>query len=339
MGDNSRRGMATAVPVIAVLLGVVIVAPIALSSQDLVRWAMDPSGLGLPGVWAWLAFVALDAAAAVCVGMVTVAAWRGENGGTFHALTWLFALGSAVANYRHGQTTPARDDEYFFPAMSLAGPLLLDVTLARVRRWTRLEARTQMAARPRFGLRWLPGVAFRETLRAWQASLREDIARPADAIAYVREVRALAGLTPADALRFAWQALGHADPYKAWQWLVARGVHIDQQAVVEATNSRPQVRPARTTVIAGTVEPSPPKAARAALTAVPDDVPDDVLAFARDVAAEMEARGMRINRDTLPAAVRHATELGFDHDQPLTGPGARALWAAYRASQREEATG
>lgn len=220
---------------ITAALTVVIVAPIALSSQDLVRWASAPSGLGLPGVWAWLAFVALDAAAAVCVGMVSVAAWRGEPGGSFHVLTWLFALGSAFANYRHGQVTPARDDEYFFPAMSIAGPLLLDVTLARIRRWSRLEARTQMAARPRFGMRWLPGVGFRETLRAWQASLREDIARPADAIAYVREVDALTGLDPADALRFAWQALGTTDPYVAWQWLVARGVRIDQGTILAAS--------------------------------------------------------------------------------------------------------
>jgi hypothetical protein len=145
----------------------------------------------------------------------------GESGGSFHLLTWLFALGSAAANYRHGQTTPARDDQYFFPAMSLAAPLLLEITLARVRRWVRIGAQTQLAPRPRFGLRWLPGVGFRETLHAWQAALREGIERPADAIAYVRESRALAGLEPADALRFAWQALGHTDPYRAWQWLVA----------------------------------------------------------------------------------------------------------------------
>jgi len=227
--------------VVAACLAVVIVAPIVLSSQDLVRWAADPGGLGLPLVWAWLAFVALDAAAAVCVGMISVAAWRGEGGGLFHGLTWMFALGSAVANYRHGQTTPARDDQYFFPAMSLAGPLLLDVTLARVRRWTRLEARTQLSARPRFGLRWLPGVGFRETLRAWQTALREGIERPADAIAHVRETRALAGLDPADALGFAWQALGHRDPYVAWQWLVARGVQVDQATVREAASMAPQV--------------------------------------------------------------------------------------------------
>ena len=236
-GRGSRALFVVGMSFVAVALGIVIVAPIALSSQDLVRWASDPEGLGLPGPWAWLAFVALDAAAAVCVAMVTVAAWRGESGGAFHAMTWLFAVGSAVANHRHGATTPARDDEYFFPAMSIAGPLLLDVTLARIRRWARIEARTQMTARPRFGLRWLPGVGFRETLRAWQASLREDIARPADAIAHVREVDALAGLDPADALRFAWQALGHTDPYVAWQWLVARGVTIDQATILTATRA------------------------------------------------------------------------------------------------------
>jgi hypothetical protein len=242
-------GVAVACVVIALALSTVIISPIALSSQDLVRWASDPTGLGLGGAWAWLVFIALDSAAAVCIGMVTFAAWKGEPGGAFHALTWLFALGSAAANYRHGITTPARDDQYFFPAMSIAGPALLDVTLARIRRWVRVGNGTQIVARPRFGLRWLPGVGFRETLAAWRAALREDIARPADAIAHVREVRALAGLAPADALRFAWQALGHTDPYVAWQWLVARDVTIDQATVNEAA--------ARATQTPGPVQSSP----------------------------------------------------------------------------------
>ncbi len=228
-------GMRLLAAVIALALTVVIVAPIALSSQDLVRWSADPAGLGLSPGWAWLAFVALDAAAAVCVGMVTFAAWRGEAGGAFHILTWMFALGSATANYRHGLSTAAKDDEYFFPAMSLTGPLLLDVTLARIRRWVRLEARTQLAPRPKFGPRWLPGVAFRETLAAWRTSIREGISRPDEAVAHVREVRALAGLSPADALHLAYQALGHTDPYTARTWLLARGVNIDQATLTAVT--------------------------------------------------------------------------------------------------------
>ena len=135
MSALGRRGQKLGAIAVGVTLAIVIVAPIALSSQDLVRWATDPHGLGLSQSWGWLAFVALDAAAATCVGMVTIAAWRGESGGAFHGLTWMFACGSAWSNYRHGMSTPAADDQWFFPAMSLAGPLLLDVTLARIRRW------------------------------------------------------------------------------------------------------------------------------------------------------------------------------------------------------------
>ena len=236
------RAAATA---ICAALGTVIIAPIVLSSQDLVRWATSPTGLGLAPHWAWLVFVALDSVAAVCVGMVTVAAWRGESGGAFHGLTWLFSAGSAVANYRHGVTTPARDDQYFFPAMSLAGPLLLDVTLARIRRWVRIDAETQLAARPRFGLRWLPGVGFRETLRAGKAALREGLARPADAIAYVREREALTGMTPSDAVHLAVQALAvNGDPvtlYRVRQWLVARGVVVNQEQLTAVPLAVPAI--------------------------------------------------------------------------------------------------
>ena len=227
---------------IGLALTVVIVAPIALSSQDLVRWAADPAGLGLSYAWAWLTFVALDAAAATCVGMTVYSSWRGEGGGAFHVLTWLFACGSALANYRHGVATPARDDEYFFPAMSLAGPLLLDVTLSKIRRWARVEARTQLAARPRFGMRWVPGVAFRETYRAWQAAHREGFERPADAIAYVREVAALAELSAHDAIRYAWHALGSRDAFAARAWLAARGVRVDQAALDAAAGSVSRAR-------------------------------------------------------------------------------------------------
>lgn len=337
----ARTGVAAACVVIAVALSTVIISPIALSSQDLVDWAGDPTGLGLSGGWAWLVFIALDSAAAVCIGMVTFAAWKGEPGGAFHSLTWLFALGSAVANYRHGTITPARDDQYFFPAMSIAGPTLLDVTLARIRRWVRIGQQTQIAARPRFGLRWLPGVGFRETLAAWRAALREDIARPADAIAHVREVRALAGLAPADALRFAWQALGHTDPYVAWQWLVARGVTIDQATVCEAAAratqtpgpvdvtpgrdagpaaptglARPEPGPGDTGVVplrsvaratAGARPSRPARAARASTNRAGRGQPDPLWPDALKVARALDSAGREITRGSIQAGVREAT--------------------------------
>jgi uncharacterized protein DUF2637 len=235
--SKGRRALAI---FIGIGLTTVITAPIVLSSQDLIKWATSPEGLGMDQALGWIVILALDLAAATCVGMVTFSAWRGEGGGTFHLLTWMFALASAWANYRHGTSTPAKDDEYFFPAMSLAGPLLLDITLARIKSWVRKEQKTQMSARPRFGARWIPGVAFRETAMAWAASRREDIAKPADAIAYVRESRAVKNMNEIDAIRYAWSALNTFDEYRARTWLTARGVNVSQNAIDDATAGRPR---------------------------------------------------------------------------------------------------
>jgi hypothetical protein len=181
---------------IGVALALTIVMPIAMSSQDLVGWAGSAAGLGLEGLWKYGAFIALDAAAAVCVfATVYAAAWRGERPGAFGVLVWLFAAGSAVANWRHGlvqlQDGAAGDAWWFFPAMSLLGPVLLHVVVLRLRRWVRVDqgldaapsrrpARTDPAE---FGwLRWLPGIAFRETFGAWKMSIRHQIADPKTAI-------------------------------------------------------------------------------------------------------------------------------------------------------------
>jgi len=243
---------------IGAALVAVIIAPIALSSQDLVKWGSDPAGLGLTTIWAWVVFIALDLAAAVCVGMVTFSAWRGEGGGVFHLLTWAFAGASAYANYRHGIRTPAADDELFFPAMSLMGPLLLEVTLHRIKRWARVADRMVMTARPSFGGRWLPGVAFRETLASWATAKRENIARPEDAIAHVRERRALKGMNDSDAIRYAWSALGTRDEYSARLWLQARGRTVEQSAMDTAIGDRPRT-PITSTPGRAALPPVPPE--------------------------------------------------------------------------------
>lgn len=235
--ENLQRILATA---IGVMLTFVIVAPIVLSSQDLVKWAADPKGLNLPAYMAWVVFLALDLAAGTCVGMVTYSAWRGESGGMFHVLTWAFAFASAFANYRFNSTKAMKDAQWFFPAMSIMGPLLLDVTLARVRRWTRIDEGTQMSARPKFGMRWIPGVAFKETAKAWAAARRENIEKSTDAIAYVREVAVLEPMTDQDAIRYAWSALGTYDEYTARKWLTARNKIVSQSAMDEATEGKPR---------------------------------------------------------------------------------------------------
>lgn len=316
---------------VGVLLTVVITSPIALSSQDLVRWAGSPDGLGLKGGWPWLAFVALDAAAATCVLMVTIAAMRAEGGGVFSLLVWLFAAGSAVANWRHGMTTPARDDEYFFPAMSIAGPLLLEVALAKVRRWARIDAHTQLAARPRFGRRWLPGVAFRETLAAWKLAIREDIADPSAAVLRVRQTAALRAMTDTDALVWARVTLAQAGdpdgPIQVRNWLLARGRDIpaitareEKTAIAARTAPAPQTpdpaqpMPGRDSGLAQ--PPGPARPTNGAVHANGDGPVATTVALIK----QAKAAGQPAPRDEILKQVR---ALGHT----LSGPDARALWA------------
>lgn len=207
---SATRWMNALLALVGTLLALVIAAPIALSSQDLVDWASSDAGLGLSRGWSLLVFVALDAAAATCVGMIVYAAWRGETAGAFGVLVWLFAWGSAVANYRHGTTTPARDDQWFFPAMSLAGPTLLEVTVRRVRRWVQTSAGRYERPLPHFRLvRWLPGIALRETASAWKLAVTEGFSRPEDAVRATR-ARATNSL-PAPGDRGALDALNTFD--------------------------------------------------------------------------------------------------------------------------------
>lgn len=213
--------------VVGVSLAAVIVAPVTLSATHLIHWAADASGLGLPVALAWLVFVALDLAAATCIGMVVLCAMKGEGAGMFSLATWAFAFASAFANYSGGKGA----GQWFFPAMSLAGPALLEMVLSKVKRWARIEDGSQLSARPKFGVRWIPGIAFRETARAWAAARRENIGKAAAAIAFVREIDILAEMNDEDAVRYAKAAARTSDPHELRQWLTSRGKNVAQTAL------------------------------------------------------------------------------------------------------------
>lgn len=304
----------------AVALALVVLAPVALSSQHIYAWARAPLGLGLSVPFAILAFVALDLAATVCVSMTIYAGLRGEGAGIFGILTWVFAAGSAWINYQASESTPSPLDGPFFAAMSIAGPVLLEATLAKIRRWTRQADGTQTSARPKFGNRWI--VAPGETLRAWAAARRENIARPDAAIAYVRERAALADMADVDAIRYAWAALGTYDEYSARLWLQARGRNVSQAAVVEATADRPRTpladkTPARPLDPGPTPDGGSPAALpageehaadRAALAALPSKRDKIRHAFAAvgsydagPVSAWLSARGVEVTRSEVYA--------------------------------------
>jgi hypothetical protein len=121
--------------------------------------------------------------------MVVYAAWRGEPAGAFGLLVWTFAGASAYANYQYGARPEAPGDAWwFFPAMSIAGPALLEVTVRRIRRWVQTTAGRYERPLPHFRVtRWL--VAPKETGVAWRLAVTEGYSRPEDAIAAARVIR------------------------------------------------------------------------------------------------------------------------------------------------------
>lgn len=228
---------------VSVALGFVILAPLALSGQDLYRWADSPTGLNLDQPWPWFVPVALDLAAAACIGMTIVAVWRRERAGAFGLLVWVFALVSAYGQYRHGLAEKAagraQDLWWAMPAFAVLGPLLLEITLYKIRIWARKDAGEQHDAAAGFGRRWLPGVAFWETLQAWAASRREGIAKAADAIQFVRDRAAVRAMPPVEAVHYAFGATQSTDTHRARVWLTVRGVSVTKADLDEATGVAP----------------------------------------------------------------------------------------------------
>ncbi len=234
---------------VSVALGFVILAPLALSGQDLYRWASSANGLNLDQPWPWFVPVALDLAAAACIGMTIVAVWRRERAGAFGLLVWGFGLVSAYGQSRHGVAERAagraQDLWWAMPAFAVLGPLLLEITLNKIRLWARKDAGEQHNGAAGFGKRWIPGVAFRETLSAWAASRREGIAKADEAIQFVRDRKAVAGMSAVEACRYAFGALGTREAHAARVWLSARHVSVTQ-ADLDAARGGTDTRPMST---------------------------------------------------------------------------------------------
>lgn len=237
------------VAVIGVALGVVILAPVALSFGSLVDWASD--ALNLSGPWPYVVPVALDAAALLCMALTFHAVTHAESAAFPRALVWAFAVASAAANYRHGISI-SPDAAIFFPAMPLAAALLLEVTLRRVRRT--ILAQLGVTERPlaRFrAVRWVRFPA--ETFAAWSAAVEHGLSSPAEALAVATgrdpvdpsavavavRSRTLAAL-PSDAARarHAADAAGTSDPGAVAAWLADHGAPVAPEAVRSALRRR-----------------------------------------------------------------------------------------------------
>ena len=200
----SRIAAGVLLAVAGVLLTIVIVTPIVLSSQDLINWAAAPSGLHLPRPLPVLVFIALDAAAGVCVLLSVYCAWRGEPAGIFGILVWCFALTSALGNYRHSSVPGAPPDAiWFFPLMSIAGPALLEAVLGRFRRWFQADTGRRSRRLPSFGWRrWTPGLgSWRDTYGAYRTALLLDLETVAAATLAYHQLCPDGSLRVAGALR------------------------------------------------------------------------------------------------------------------------------------------
>lgn len=217
-------------------LTLVIAAPTVLSSQDLYDWAKDPHGLGLDGIFPYFVPAALDLAAVVCIGMTLIATMRAERAQVFALLVWVFAGTSGYAQYSHGivarDSGGAQDAWWAMPSFALLGPLLLEVTLHTIRRWTLSDEGQTVSA-----LRWLPGVAFRSSFRAWKVGIRENL-KPTQAWRFSRDVQLLKGMPPVDAVIYAGTAAETMNPYEVRQWLAARGTFVTQKDLEEAAGNR-----------------------------------------------------------------------------------------------------
>lgn len=176
--------------VVAVLMAGVIVAPLALSTGHVLHWAHQGLGLGTKG--ALNVAYALDGTAAVCVLIAFRRAWNGRGGGIWTVLIWVLSGLSAWAQYRQGMRDigVAPDAYWFFPAMAVSSPFLLEWVLREVRK--EMQKRRDRAAkeRPVFGIsEWIPGVgSFKDTYGAWRTARLLGIETRSEAIETYRDL-------------------------------------------------------------------------------------------------------------------------------------------------------
>lgn len=197
----------------AVLLAGLIIAPLSLSGQDIVAWARK--GLGLDGLWPLVVFYSLDATAFICVLVCVYCAYMGTRAGMFFLTVWVIAVLSAYAQYGHNirDKEHAPDGWWFFPAMALLAPFMLELVLAKVRAIQRQRRGEAAKPRPKFPLwRWIPGVgSFVETYGAWRVSLLLNLATYEDCVNEYRRLCPEGGLGVLKAIRLWQQAARNAE--------------------------------------------------------------------------------------------------------------------------------
>jgi hypothetical protein len=215
---------------------VVALPPVGSSARNL--YALGHEQLALPGRWALLVPLSVDAAALLCVVLTLRALYAAQSAGLARLLVAVFAAFSAWLGYQEAATIGTTAAVVFYPAMPVAAALLLDMVLRHRRRDVLDDLGALEPPLPRYrALRWL--IAPRETWRAWSVGVRHGITDPAVCLAFVRETAALRVLSGVDAVRYAHHASGSHDPFTARAWLAARGCVVDQAALDAASDGLP----------------------------------------------------------------------------------------------------
>lgn len=197
----------------AALLAGLIIAPLSLSAQDIIDWAR--TGLNLAGLWPLVVFYSLDATAFICVLICFYCAYMGQSAGMFSITVWAIAVLSAYAQYGHGMRNKeqAPDGWWFFPAMALLAPFMLELVLRKVRAVQRQRRGLSAKTRPKFPIwRWLPGIgSFVETYGAWRVSLLMNLETYDQCIQEYRRLCPSGGLKVLAAMRAVQQAAAIAE--------------------------------------------------------------------------------------------------------------------------------
>jgi hypothetical protein len=220
-------GLRTLAFLIVVALVGVVVAPPALSAHDIISWAQShsvDSGLGLSEGWAWVTFLALDFAAGVCVLICVYCAIVNTKPGVFALYVWAFAGATAYANWSFGGRPGAPGDaQWFFPTMSIVGPLLLHSVLVFLRSRIKGAQGNKRGQRPSFPLvDWLPVVGTpQDTYGAWRTA-------------------AMLGIEVPDAALWAYRAVS-LDANWARRWFVKGLVRTEQIRAFRARLEDPTV--------------------------------------------------------------------------------------------------
>lgn len=217
-----------------IAIAILLFMPFGMSSWFLLGFAEE---LGLPWFLRPILPLTFDAIAILLVSMTVTAVWRfRERAGMLKPLTWLFVAGSASLNYLHGEigTPDQAYDEYIFAAVSILGPLMFEVVLAKSRRWLRKEANEVG-----FGARWL--IDRKTTRAAWKLSILEGLSAD-EALEQVRLRSMLAGLAEDERIAYALGALADDEPDRAHKvrvWLFERGLAVSGEALAAVLGQVP----------------------------------------------------------------------------------------------------